>query len=102
MKFFEVREIFMRDDIAPFDEHGLIEAADKVHKFMMEVSPNPGDALGIACMLITNFLASGITLGMAGEEITDMVLNSIRENVSDSVAAIYDGLAADVVTETIQ
>jgi hypothetical protein len=102
MKFFEVKGIIMTDVIVPMDEQGLMAAADKVQKFVLEVTQNPGDGLGIAAMLMTNFLASGIACGICGEEVVDMVLDSIRQNVSDTVTAIYNGLAAETVTETIQ
>lgn len=92
----------MTDVIVPMDEQGLMAAADKVQKFVLEVTQNPGDGLGIAAMLMTNFLASGIACGICGEEVVDMVLDSIRQNVSDTVTAIYNGLAAETVTETIQ
>lgn len=92
----------MTDVIVPMDEQGLMAAADKVQKFVLEVTQNPGDGLGIAAMLMTNFLASGIACGICGEEVVDMVLDSIRQNVSDTVAAIYDGMAAKAATETIQ
>jgi hypothetical protein len=53
-------------------------------------------------MLMTNFLASGIACGICGDDVVDLVLDSIRQNVNDTVAAIYEGIAADAVTETIQ
>jgi hypothetical protein len=92
----------MKDVIVPMDEQGLMLAADKVQKFVLEVTQNPGDGLGIAAMLMTNFLASGIACGICDDDVVDLVLNSIRQNVSDTVAAIYDGMAAEALTETIQ
>jgi hypothetical protein len=102
MKFFEGKGIIMTDVIVPMDEQGLMEAADKVQRFVLEVTQNPGDGLGIAAMLMTNFLASGIACGICGDDVVDLVLDSIRQNVNDTVAAIYEGIAADAVTETIQ
>jgi len=84
------------------DEHGLMEAADKVQKFVLQVTQNPGDGLGIIAMLMTNFLASGVATGLCGADVVDIVLDSIRQNVNDTVAAIYEGMAADAATETIQ
>lgn len=84
------------------DEHGLVEAANKAQAFMMEIAPNPGDALGVTAMLITNFLSTGLVCGILDEGFIDKMMTSIREAVNESVAAIHEGIAADAVTETIQ
>ena len=92
----------MTDDLESLDHQGLSEAADKVQKFVMDVAPSPGDGLGIAAMLLTNFLASGVACGILGDETVDVIMKSIRDSVSDTVAAIYEGVAAEASTETIQ
>ena len=69
---------------------------------MMEVAPNPGDGLGVTAMMMTNFLATGLACGILDEGFIDKMIASIREAVNESVAAIYEGIAADAVTETIQ
>ena len=84
--------MIMTDVIVPMDEQGLMAAADKVQKFVLEVTQNPGDGLGIAAMLMTNFLASGIACGICGEEVVDMVLDSIcriRSRVTPNFSPIW-------------
>lgn len=92
----------MTDDLESLDQQGLAQAADKVQKFVMDVAPSPGDGLGIAAMLLTNFLASGVACGIMDSETVDVIMNSIRESVNDTIAAIYEGVAAEASTETIQ
>lgn len=92
----------MTDEMNALDEQGLVDAANKAQSFMMEVAPNPGDALGVTAMMMTNFLATGLACGILNEEFVDKMMVSVREAVSDSVAAIYEGIAAEAVTETIQ
>ena len=89
-------------DMTPLDVDRLAEAADKVQKFVISVSPNPGDGLGIAAMLMTNYLASGLAIGIFEEEFIDVIMQSIRESVVDTFAAIREGIAADAASETIQ
>jgi hypothetical protein len=92
----------MTDEINALDEQGLVDAAAKVQKLMMEVAPNPGDGLGVTAMMMTNFLATGLVCGILDEGFIDKMMLSIREAVNESVAAIHEGIAADAVTETIQ
>jgi hypothetical protein len=92
----------MTNEMNALDEQGLADAAAKVQNFMMEVAPNPGDALGVTAMLMTNFLATGLVCGILDEGFIDKMAVSIREAVAESVAAIHEGIAADAVTETIQ
>jgi hypothetical protein len=92
----------MTDVLDPLDEQGLVDAANKAQIFMMEVAPNPGDALGVTAMMMTNFLATGLACGILDEEFVDKMMVSVREAVRDSVAAIYEGIAAEAVAETIQ
>jgi hypothetical protein len=92
----------MTDEINALDEQGLVDAAAKVQKLMMEVAPNPGDGLGVTAMMMTNFLATGLVCGILDEGFIDKMMVSIREAVNESVAAIHEGIAADAVTETIQ
>lgn len=92
----------MTDEMNALDEQGLVDAANKAQSFMMEVAPNPGDALGVTAMMMTNFLATGLACGILNEEFVDKMMVSVREAVSDSVEAIYKGIAAEAVAETIQ
>lgn len=92
----------MTDEMNALDEQGLANAAGEAQKFMMQVAPNPGDALGVTAMLMTNFLATGLVCGILDEGFIDKMMVSIREAVNESVAAIHEGIAADAVTETIQ
>jgi hypothetical protein len=92
----------MTDEINALDEQGLVDAAAKVQKLMMEVAPNPGDGLGVTAMMMTNFLATGLVCGILDEGFIDKMMVSIREAVNESVTAIHEGIAADAVTETIQ
>jgi hypothetical protein len=92
----------MTDNIVPLDQQSLAVAADAVQKFVMDVAPSPGDGLGIAAMLLTNFLASGVACGILDNETVDMIMNSILDSVSETVTAIYNGAAAEAATETIQ
>ena len=92
----------MTNEMNALDEQGLVDAAAKVQNFMMEVAPNPGDALGVTAMLMTNFLSTGLVCGILDEGFIDKMAVSIREAVNESVAAIHEGIAADAVTETIQ
>lgn len=92
----------MTDVLEPLDEHGLVEAANKAQAFMMGIAPNPGDALGVTAMMMTNFLATGLVCGILDEVFIDKMMASVREAVNESVAAIHEGIAADAVTETIQ
>ena len=92
----------MTDEINALDEQGLVDAAAKVQKLMMEVAPNPGDGLGVTAMMMTNFLATGLVCGILDEGFIDKMMVSIREAVNESVAAIHEGIAADAATETIQ
>jgi hypothetical protein len=92
----------MTNEMNALDEQGLVDAAGKAQNFMMEVAPNPGDALGVTAMLMTNFLSTGLVCGILNEDFIDTMMASIREAVNESVAAIHEGLAADAVTETIQ
>lgn len=92
----------MTDEMNALDEQGLVEAANKAQAFMMEVAPNPGDALGVTAMMMTNFLSTGLVCGILDEDFIDKMMASIREAITESVAAIHEGIAADAVTETIQ
>jgi hypothetical protein len=92
----------MTYELEPLDEQGLVDASTKMQKFMMEIAPNPGDALGVTAMLMTNFLATGLVCGILDKDFIDKMMTSIREAVAESVAAIHEGIAADAVTETIQ
>lgn len=92
----------MTDEMNALDEHGLVEAANKAQSFMMEIAPNPGDALGVTAMLMTNFLSTGLVCGILDEGFIEKMMASIREAINESVAAIHEGIAADAVTETIQ
>jgi hypothetical protein len=92
----------MTYELEPLDEQGLVDASTKMQNFMMQVAPNPGDALGVTAMLMTNFLATGLVCGILDEDFIDKMMTSIREAVAESVAAIHEGIAADAVTETIQ
>lgn len=92
----------MTDEMNALDEHGLVEAANKAQAFMMEVAPNPGDALGVTAMMMTNLLSTGLVCGILDEDFIDKMMASIREAINESVAAIHEGIAADAVTETIQ
>lgn len=89
-------------EMSALDEQGLADAANNVQKFMMEVAPNPGDALGVTAMIMTNFLATGLVCQILDEGFIDKMMVSIREAVNESVAAIHEGIAADAATETIQ
>jgi hypothetical protein len=92
----------MTNEMNALDEQGLADAAGQAQNFMMQVAPNPGDALGVTAMLMTNFLATGLVCGILDEGFIDKMMLSIREAVNESVAAIHEGIAADAVTETIQ
>jgi hypothetical protein len=102
MKFFEGKGIIMTDDIEPLDEQGLVDAAAKVQQLMMQVAPNPGDGLGVTAMMMTNFLATGLACGILDEDFIDKMINSIRETVNESVAAIYEAMAAEAENATVQ
>lgn len=92
----------MTDEMNALDEQGLVDAANKAQSFMMVVAPNPGDALGVTAMMMTNFLSTGLVCGILDEDFIDKMMASIREAITESVAAIHEGIAADAVTETIQ
>jgi hypothetical protein len=59
-------------------------------------------SVGIAGMMLTNFLASGLVCGLINEEFVDRLMAAIRESIDDSVKSINDGLAAEAATQTIQ
>ena len=89
-------------DNMQLNEFELADAADMVQNFMAGIAPGPGDGLGIAAMLMTNFLSAGVACGLIDQEFIDTFLGNIREAVNQSVAAIHAGIAAEAATETIQ
>lgn len=80
----------------------LVNATDTAQTFVVSLSPDAMTSVGIAGMMLTNFLASGLVCGLINEEFVDRLMAAIRESIDDSVKSINDGLAAEAATQTIQ
>lgn len=80
----------------------LVNATDTAQTFVASLSPDAMTSVGIAGMMLTNFLASGLVCGLINEEFVDRLMAAIRESIDDSVKSINDGLAAEAATQTIQ
>lgn len=80
----------------------LVSATDKVQTVVSAIVPDAISAVGVAGMMLTNFLAAGLACGLFNEEFVDKLMTSIREGVDDSVKAIHHGLAEEAATQTIQ
>jgi hypothetical protein len=80
----------------------LVSATDTAQTFVAALSPDAMTSVGIAGMMLTNFLASGLVCGLFNEEFVDRLMAAIRESIDDSVKSINDGLAAEAATQTIQ
>jgi hypothetical protein len=92
----------MDEDLMPMGEERLMEAGAKVQKFVEATVPNPADGLGIAAMLMVNYLAAGLAGGVLQEEFVDVIMKLIRDNVEETRNAILQDMAADAGSETIQ
>ena len=80
----------------------LVDATDTAQTFVASLSPDAMTSVGIASMMLTNFLASGLVCGLFDEEFVDRLMAAIRESTDDSVKFINNGLAAEAATQTIQ
>ena len=80
----------------------LVNATDKVQTVVSAIVPDAISAVGVAGMMLTNFLASGLVCGLFNEEFVDRLMDAIRESIDESVKSINDGLAAEAAAQTIQ
>jgi hypothetical protein len=80
----------------------LVSATDKAQTFVAAIAPDAITSVGIAGMMLTNFLASGMVCGFFDDEFVDKLMAAIRESIDDSVKSINDGLAEEAAAQTIQ
>lgn len=80
----------------------LVSATDTAQTFVAALAPDAMTSVGIASMMLTNFLASGLVCGLFNEEFVDRLMTAVRESIDDSVKSINDGLAEEAATQTIQ
>ena len=82
--------------------HDLLSATEATQTFVSDIAPNAVAAVGVASMMLTNFLASGIACGFFDDKFVDKIINTIRESVDDTVNSINIGLAEEAANQTIQ
>jgi hypothetical protein len=80
----------------------LLSATEATQLFVSDIAPNAVAAVGVASMMLTNFLASGIACGFFDDKFVDKIINTIRESVDDSVESIKVGLLEEAANQTIQ
>jgi hypothetical protein len=80
----------------------LVDLTERAQTIVINISPDPLSSVGVAAMMLTNFLASGKVCGFFNDEFVDNLIGAIRDNIDDSVKSINDGLAEEAATQTIQ
>lgn len=80
----------------------LVSATETAQTFVASLTPNAMTSIGIASMMLTNFLASGMVCGFFDEEFVDNLMDAIRESIDESVKSLNDGLAEEAAAQTIQ
>ena len=80
----------------------LVSATEAAQLLVSDIVPNAAAAVGVAAMMLTNFLASGILCGLFEEEFVDKMMVTIRENIKDSVKTFKIELSAEAATPPIQ
>lgn len=90
----------MEDDLGQMSEDEICAASAKVQDFLMQTATNPGDGVGIAAMILVNFLASGVACGAIEEHVIKDVIDKINTAIWETVAQIRSGNAQ--TTETVQ
>lgn len=80
----------------------LVDVTERAQTIVMSISPDPISSVGVAAMMLTNFLASGKVCGFFNDEFVDKLIGAIRESIDDSVKSINDGLAEEAATQTLQ
>lgn len=80
----------------------LVDVTERAQTIVMSISPDPISSVGVAAMMLTNFLASGKVCGFFNDEFVDKLIEAIRDSIDDSVKSINDGLAEEAATQTLQ
>lgn len=80
----------------------LVSATETAQTFVASLAPDAITSVGIAGMMLTNFLASGVVCGFFNEEFIDNLMDAIRESIDESVKSLNDGLAEEAAAQTIQ
>lgn len=80
----------------------LVDLTERAQTIVISISPDPLSSVGVAAMMLTNFIASGKVCGFFNDEFVDNLIGAIRDNIDDSVKSINDGLAEEAATQTIQ
>lgn len=89
----------VQDELQPMTPDELWAASQKVQDFLMQTAPNPGDGVGIAAMILVNFMASGVACGAMEEGMVEDIIQKVNQGVWDTLAHITKD---DTATQTVQ
>lgn len=89
----------MEEEAEQMTPDQLWAASEKVQTFLMQTAPNPGDGIGIAAMILVNFMASGIACGAMQEDMVEDIMHKINLGVWETLAHITKD---DTATQTVQ
>jgi hypothetical protein len=89
----------MEEDPIQMTPEELWAASEKVQNFLMQTAPMPGDGIGIAAMILVNFMASGVACGAMEEAMVEDIIHKINLGVWETLAHITKD---DTATQTVQ
>jgi hypothetical protein len=90
----------MENELQHLDPEEIHQACQNIQNSIMQLSPNPADVIGIAGMVLVNFVGSGVACGAIEEDVVQVILENVKTAIWETVTLIKSGESQ--TTQTVQ